>query len=72
MDNELIAIKLDQYRSANGTRWKSKLKELFYSGRNQCPYLQQFRNKYYDVLNKITYHTTRREIIALLDKRGQR
>ena len=68
---EQITKELDLYRSANGTQWKSKLRELYFSGQNRNEYLQQFRNKYMQHLDKIKYNTTKREIITILTK-GQK
>ena len=62
-----ITEALDSFRSKNGTHWKSKLKELYFSNQNSNPYLQQFRNKFsFNILEKIKYHTTKREITEIL------
>lgn len=68
----LLADRLLEYRENNGKQFKRKLRELFFgSGRNginSCPYLQTFRNRFYDCLDKITGHTTKEELIEILDK----
>ncbi len=63
-----IITALDDYRSKNGTRWKSKLKELYFTGKNKSPELQQFRNRFsFETLDKIKYHTTKLEIQKILE-----
>ena len=67
MNIQNITNELDKFRSKNSTLWKSKLKELFFSNKNRNPELQQFRNKFtFETLDKIKYHTTKREITEIL------
>jgi hypothetical protein len=62
-----ISVAIDGYRMKNGRNWKSKLKEDWFSNTNHDPFLQQFRNRYgFDILDKIKYHTTKREILEIL------
>lgn len=65
---EKIAEAIDEFRSKNGRQWKSKLRELYYSGKNRNAYLQQFRNRYLPVLDKIKEHTTKREMKVIFEK----
>ncbi len=41
LDN--IVNALDEFRIKNGTRWKSKLKELYFSGKNKFSWNNQFK-----------------------------
>ena len=65
---EKIIEAIVTFRESNGTQWKRKLRELYWSGTNTNEYLQQFRNRYYGSLDKIKYHTTKEEIKTILEK----
>lgn len=68
MNVENITEALNSFRSENGTHWKKKLKELFFSGKNNVAELQQFRNYFdFESLDKIKYHTSKREIQQILE-----
>lgn len=72
----LLAEKLLEFRENNGKQFKRKLRELFFgdkrNGLNSCPYLQTFRNRFYGCLDKISGHTTKEELIEILDKEDER
>lgn len=69
MNIENITEALNKFRQENGTHWKKKLKELYFSGKNNNAELQTFRNKFsFEILNKIKYHTTKSEITLILNK----
>ena len=63
---KLIAIKISQYKINNGPQWKSKLKELFLNGTNRDEHLQQFRNKYLDLLPGIKKNFEYEDILEQL------
>ena len=67
MNNKNIANAIIVFRKNNGRFWKSKLRELFYSGKNNSPELQQFRNHHLSLLNKINGYTTKVEIYKLFN-----
>ena len=67
MNTKNIANAVIDYKNNNGRFWKSKLRELFYSGMNRSPELQQFRNYHISILNKINGNSTKTEIYALFN-----
>jgi len=68
MSIENITNELDKFRQKNGIQWKSKLKELYFTNQNRNPELQYFRNHFdFETLDKIKYHTTKREIKQILE-----
>lgn len=65
--------KIIDFREKNGTQFKRKLRDLFFSAnRPSCPMLINFRQNFWGCLDKIKYHTTREEIKAILLKHKSR
>ena len=67
LDNKGIASAIIDYRNSNGRFWKRNLRELFYSGKNRNPELQQFRNHHISLLDKINGNTTKTEIFEMFN-----